>query len=327
MPGAPPPLGLTASVEETSGHWSRVQERGSALGLRFTVACYRLFGWWLSLPLVYAVVTYFFLTDRRGRAASRDYLERLHAHLSKEATPRWRPTTRESFLHYCEFAVAIADRVALWSGRLDAFEFRFHGREHLDAAAAGRRGSLFYGAHLGSFDALRGLASVDQAPVNVLMHTRHAPKINEVLRSLSPDAELRVLSPAPDAASTALAIRACIEKGEHVAILGDRTEAPDRQRVRQVDFLGSPAPFPEAPFQLPSILGCTALMLVALRRGPRRYDVHVEVLAESGPPAARSERQSKARDLLESYVARLERYCAIAPRQWFNFYDFWSGTA
>ena len=55
-------------------HWSRAAERGSMLGLRITVACYRWFGRPLSLVLVHAIVAYFFLTGRAQRRASRAYL-------------------------------------------------------------------------------------------------------------------------------------------------------------------------------------------------------------------------------------------------------------
>ena len=38
------------------GAWPEIRERGSMLGLRITLACYRTFGRALSLPLVHAIV-------------------------------------------------------------------------------------------------------------------------------------------------------------------------------------------------------------------------------------------------------------------------------
>ena len=63
--------------EAEPGRWTRIAERGSLFGMRLTVACYRAFGRRLSLVLVHAVVAYFFLTDRVGRAASLAYLRRV----------------------------------------------------------------------------------------------------------------------------------------------------------------------------------------------------------------------------------------------------------
>ncbi|MCP5065947.1 MAG: hypothetical protein GY946_05210 [bacterium] len=291
-------------------------------GLRVTVACVRTFGRILSLPLVLGVVSYFFATDARGRAASRAYLERVHANTSPE--PDWKPGLWQSFLQYREFALSIADRICFWSGRMDAFEFHFHGREHFKAFLEQGRGTIVLGAHLGSFDAMRALSTKDDVPVNVLMYTRHAPKINEIFRKISPESEVRVISADPGSARAIFEIKACIERGELVAILADRAPLEENGRVCHVDFLGERAALPEAPFQLPAILGCPAVMVVGLRSGPGRYEVHAESLAEDGERATGLARANRARELAERYAECLERYCKRAPHQWFNFFDFWA---
>ena len=295
------------------------------LGLRFTVACYRLLGPLLSLPLIHAVVAYFFLTDSKGRAASRDYLGRIHARPAEGGPPTWRPGTWESFLHYREFALSIADRVALWGGRERRFRFVFHGREHFEKLAQEGNGAILLGAHLGSFDALRVLSVQDGVTVNVLMYTKHAPKINELMRRLSPAASLRVIHADPDPTRTAFEIRARIARGEWVAILADRVEPGDRGRTSTVEFLGARATLPEAPFLLPVILACPAILILALRSGSYRYDVYAEPLAEGGERIPVANRAARAHEIACAYSQRLERYCVLAHRQWFNFFDFWEG--
>lgn len=304
--------------------WSRMRERGSIWGLRVTVACYRVLGPVLSKPLVLAVVGYFFLTDRAGRAASHQYLARVSRH-TEATTPRV-PTFRDSWLHYREFALSISDRVALWGGRQDAFQFDFHGREHFEKLAAQGRGAVLLGAHLGSFDALRVLSHLDRVTVNVLMYTAHAPKINEIFKELSPDIDVRVIEADPSGVGTALRVRACVERGEWVAILADRVEPSDRNRTLRVDFLEGSAVLPESPFLLPVVLGCPALMIVALRAGKRRYEVFAEPILEEGAPPRGAARTTRARELASTYARKLEGYCARAPLQWFNFYDFWAAS-
>lgn len=293
-------------------------------GLRFTVACYRIFGPLLSLPLIYAVVTYFFLTDSKGRAASRAYLERVHRRAAGTATPQWKPGTRESFLHYREFALSIADRIALWGGREGRYRFDFHGRDHFEKLSEQKKGAILLGAHLGSFDALRILSIKDRVTVNVIMYTRHAPKINEIMRRLSPATDVRVIHADPDPTRTAFDIRARVARGEWVAILADRVEPGDRGRTCTVDFLGSRVVLPEAPFLLPVILGCPAILILGLRSGARRYDVYAERLVEGGERVPAAERSARARDIAASYALRLEHYCRLAHRQWFNFFDLWN---
>jgi predicted LPLAT superfamily acyltransferase len=293
------------------------------LGLRFTVACYRTFGWLISMPLIHAVVAYFFLTDRNGRAASRGYLERVHAALTPEERRGWRPGFFESFLHYREFALAITDRVALWGGREERFDFEFEGQEKLEGMLSGGRGVILLGAHLGSFDALRVLSRRDGVPVNVLMYTRNAAQINRVFEELSPETELRVIHADPGSVRTAFEVRACIERGEFVAILADRVEPGERGRTIPVDFLGGRATLPEAPFLLPLALRCPAVAIVALRQGRGRYTVLSEPLSDGMGRGGAAGRNEQVAALAGLYARQLEHHCLRFHRQWFNFFDFW----
>ena len=118
-----------------------------------------------------------------------------------------------------------------------------------------------------------------------------------------------------------------------MAILADRVppsflppSEPSHQssRVCHVDFLCGRAALPEAPFQLPAILGCPAVMVVALRSGSGRYEIHAEPLAADGERRTGAARAKRAAELAERYAECLERYCVLAPLQWFNFYDFWA---
>lgn len=302
--------------------WARVAERGSDAGLRITVACYRLFGRPASVVLVHLVLVYFFLTGRAARAASRAYLRRV-ASVSEGAAALGRPPGFvASFLHFRAFALSVFDRMVLWFGREGGFRFEVEGRAVLDRALADGRGALVVGAHLGSFDALRALAERDGRSVNVLMHTRHAPRINAVFRRLSPDVQMRVLAADAGAAETVLRIRACLERGELVAMLGDRVEPGDRGRTARVALLGAPVELPTAPYDLAAVLGRPLLFMVALREGSARYRVYAEALAEGGAPP-RAEREKRVRELAAAFAARLERFVLVAPYQWFNFYDYW----
>lgn len=296
-------------------------------GLRFTVACYRVLGPAIALPLVYAVVAYFFATDPVGRAASRRFLARVAARsggTTHDPTADARASSVwASFLHYREFALSIADRISLWGGRRDRFRFDLRGKEHFDRLRSEGRGAILYGAHLGSFDALRVLSAADGVPVNVLMYTQHAAMINAIFRELASDADMRVIPANGAPAITALRIKACLDRGEHVAILADRIEAAAGRRARWVEFLGHRAPFPEGPFELPAICGAPALLVLALREGRERYSIEVEPLLRLESAVPRGERVEVVDRLVTAYVSRLEHYCVRAPRQWFNFFDVW----
>ena len=302
--------------------WSQIGERGSMRGLRAVLAIYRFGGRPITLVLVHLIVFYYFLTIPGGRRASRAYLRRIVARPEGARALGRRPDTIASFLHFRAFALSIFDRIELWLGRGDAFRFEVTGREHYARLLTPTRGGILVGAHLGSFDALRILSRHDGRVVNVVMFTSNAPRINAFFRLLSPDAEVRVLPGDADPASTALRIRSCVERGELVAILGDRMEAGDRGRSCRVPFLGDPAEIPTAPYWLAAVLGCPLFFMVALRADASTYRVFAEVLSEGAKPG-RGEREKHVEELAAAYARRLEHYCLEEPLQWFNYYDYW----
>ena len=65
------------------------------------------------------------------------------------------------------------------------------------------------------------------------------------------------------------------------------------------------------------------LLTLALRTGPRRYEVFIETLSEGTPKVSPSERKRVLEEQLQAFAHRLEDFCRQAPHQWFNFYDFW----
>jgi len=317
---------LGSEAASHPNRWARIAERGSLGGLRFTAWLFRAAGRGPTLVLVTAIVAYFFLTDRAGRRASAAYLRRVVATQAGRAALGHVPQTWDSFLHYRAFALSIVDRLSIWFGKTDDFELEIHGFEPFDRLAEEKRGAIVVGAHLGSFDVMRMLAVRHQTVVNVLMFTANAKRINQIFRELSPEVETRVIHVDPGSVESVFEVRRCLERGEHVAILGDRIEPGDRRRSSRVPFLGGGVELPQAPFLLASLLGCPVLLVVALRRGPQRYEIFTEQLAERVRLPRRG-REAAVGELLTRYAARLEHYCQRAPYEWFNFYDYWGDDA
>jgi predicted LPLAT superfamily acyltransferase len=182
---------------------------------------------------------------------------------------------------------------------------------------------LLLGAHLGSFDALRALSIAEGLKIHVIMHRDHAEKINAVLNAIHPYANLRVIELKPDDMEKILALKASVDRGEMIAILGDRIPPHAKRRVTWLPFLGEKAPFPQHAWLLASLLECPVYLTIGLRSGPRQYRVFVEPLVEH-VEFPRPEREERLQCLITPYVRRLEELCCAYPYQWFNFYAFWS---
>ncbi|MDJ0786023.1 MAG: hypothetical protein QNK05_04405 [Myxococcota bacterium] len=309
-------------------HWSQLQERGSDLGLRLLVAITRRFGRALALPGVHVAVLYFWITDALGKRISLGFLARVRQERERRGLPAGLgPDWRASYRHYLEFALAIVDRVMLWGGALEDFTFDIQEPELFHRFQERGRGGIILGAHLGSFDALRVLSVRDRVTVHVLMYTRHAPIVNTVFRELSPDVDLRVIEPTGSVAGLALEIRALVERGEWIGILGDRVEAGESGRIEEIPFLGGEARFPLAPYRMAVQLGCPVVSLLALREGAYHYRVTSEVLDPGKDRLPRAEQDARASEMARAYVRFLERHCLESPTQWYNWFDFWEQKA
>ncbi len=319
----------TAGAETEEAHWSRLAERGSALGLRSVFACYRLLGARAAGALLYPVVAYFFLTGSRARAASLDYLRRVH-----RLTGRTPPTRRDCFRHMLAFGQSGLDKLAAWLGELDDRRIDFSGRDEFERLSASGRGAVLIGAHLGNLEMTRALAvSERRMTVNAVVYSEHAQRFNAMLRQANAGFDVNLIQVSHLGPETAILLKEKIERGELLVIVGDRTPpvAPHGgrvervERVEWVEFLGEPAPFAQGPFILASLLDCPVYLFFCLREASG-HRIHFERFAER-IELPRGNRQAAVREYLRQYARRLEYYCLRAPQQWFNFYDFWQRPA
>jgi predicted LPLAT superfamily acyltransferase len=297
-----------------SAGWLAQRERGGLLAMQVATRLLLSVGHAAGRVLLYPICAYFLLCSRAARASSRDYLGRVLA----------RPATLGDVArHYLTFARTLHDRVYLLAGRHAEFSVEEHGVAAIHAALAAGRGCLLLGSHLGSFEILRVLGSVDRRlPINVLLYSDNAASAEAVAASLSPELQSRVIPLGrPD---TLLRVRECLERGEIVGMLGDRALKTDK--TVRCDFLGAPASFPQGPLLLAALLKTPVVLFFGLYRGGKRYAIHFEPFVEHLDIERRPERPSRAAQLqpwVARYAARLEHYCRLAPYNWFNFYDFW----
>ena len=306
----------------SADRWASITEIGSAWALRCGARLHRIVGRKAGLLLIWPAVFYYYLRDGRARRASRRYLERLRAAQDGRRVLQTEPGPRSALHHMYEFALHLYDRFLVWSGALDRMEVQHTGSGDIFDLVREGRGALLLGAHFGSIDMLWFLSRRHRLVVNVVVFFGNARRINSFLESLNPEAKVRVIDIDPGSVRAAFEIRACIQRGEIVVVLADRMAPGKTARVAETNFLGHPAQFPLAPFQLAGMLGCPVQLALCVRRGDARYETVLCPLA--GPERVpRGERDKRAREILEKYVALLESYCLELPLQWFNFYDFW----
>ena len=292
-------------------HWLGVAEVGGVWGLRFLLGVCRILGRAPARAVLRLIVFYYMLFARGARRASRTYLRRVGEPAG------WRAV----YGHLLRFAQVTLDRVFMLLGQHDRFTIDPHGHDHIVAAVEAPRGAILLGAHLGSTESLRMQGRIHDVAIHVVGDFRNARRINAVLDDLSPDHGARVVEIDPeDRVAFMLHLEEVVERGDFVAILGDR--AAPGMKTATVDFLGHPAEVPVGPYALAALLRCPIYLVFGLHRPPRGYELHCEPFAET-VVLPRGDREGALRAYAQRYAERLEHYCRASPHDWFNFHDFW----
>ncbi len=295
----------------TEGAWLRERERGSAFGIRLLLFTYRICGRGFVRVILRIVAFYYALFAGTARRASRSYLRRVQGNAGFFDVVR----------HIATFATVAFDRVLLAAGQLDRFTFTRDGYHHLEQLARTKRGAILLGAHLGSFEALRAMGTQEQLPINVLAHFENAARITAMLRAVAPDFDARIIAIDPAAPHWVLRVQECIEAGELVAVLGDRTGLGEASV--EVELLGGKVRLPTGPYALAAVLRCPIYLTFGLFHPPSTYALSCEPFAEQ-VELPRGRRDEALREHAQRYADRLEVMIRRAPLCWFNFFELWS---
>lgn len=300
-------------------HWSRITERGTALGMRLSVLGYRLLGRRGMAVVLFPAVLYFVAFNATARRASLDYFRRLSRFT--DGVPK--PGLLTVYRHFWQFVRANIDRVAAWSGEPLERNLSFPDADAFNALVESGQGALLIGAHLGNLEAARAItARWPDVKINALVYTANARKYNRIMQGLDERFGVRLIVVEDIGADTAMLLKSRIDDGEMVVIVGDRTPAaPDSPRVR-VPFIGDPAPFPAGPWILAHALGCPVYHFFFMEEPDRGFRALLEPVADRLRLPRRG-REERIRDLAGGFARRLETLVCQYPYQWYNFYDFW----
>jgi predicted LPLAT superfamily acyltransferase len=290
--------------------WAIRRERGSVPLIRLVVWIALRLGRPTARAFLAPVCAYFLLFAPRSRAASRSWLVRV---LGRP------PTARDLWRHFWYFATCVLDRVLLLNDRMDLFEINLNGVDLLTDMRARHGGAFLFGAHLGSFEAVRAVGrALGDDRISLVMYENNARKTNLVLNAINPKLAIEIIG--LGRAGAMMSVRERLDQGHLIGVLADRGLNSERQAP--VEFFGRDAHFPVGPFRLAAILNRPVVFMVGLYRGGARYDIHFELIADPAEFFGSSSDEAIEK-IMQRYVARLEHYCRLAPYNWFNFYGFW----
>lgn len=292
--------------------WKQRPEGGGFFAIWLIRTIARRGGRTAARALLWPITIYFLLLRAPERRASLAYLRRVLP---------VKPNLLHVARHIHTFASTILDRVFLLSGQLDRFDFTVEGISGLESQIDRGKGVLLLGSHLGSFDALRAIATRrPDVRVRILLDKAHNPAMQQLLDALNPRLARDIIDAGQHGSAIVLAMKEALDEGALVAMLADR--AVSNESAVAVDFLGDTARFPAAPWLIAGVLHMPVTLTFGLYRGGNRYELLFEPLSD-GLSLPRHERVQALTGLVQTYAARLQHHARRAPYNWFNFYDFW----
>jgi predicted LPLAT superfamily acyltransferase len=298
-------------------HWAKIEEKTFVWGIKFLFRVYSIFGRWILQLFLYPIVSYYWLINHSARNASRNYLAKVSA-----INPALELVG--SYSHFMNFANSIIDKLEAWSGALTLEDIEFHGREELLAELETGRGVLLLGSHLGNLDVCRLVAYLDKkVTINVLVHTHHAEKFNQLLNQYDSKSQLNLIQVTEITPATAMLLCDKVDNGELVIVTADRVSVTHPENAIWAKFLEANALFPAGAFILASLLKCPVYTVFCLKH-QQKYAIYFDYFSQQ-LNFPRFSRKQAIQETIQQYALVLERYCLKEPLQWFNFFNFFEG--
>jgi predicted LPLAT superfamily acyltransferase len=307
------------SADQT--HWARRPERGSRVFMWLTAQAIRLLGRRALTPLVRLIVLYFYATGRQARRAIAQYQERLAAHYQR---PDLFPARSAVYRQYLMFAEVLLDKLDTWRGKITLADLDIDDPDGLHPQIGVGRGQILLCSHIGNLEVCRALSGRRQnLRLTVLVHSHNAVRFNQLLTEAGATG-IDLVQVSDLDAGAMLELNARIERGEWLAIAGDRVPLSGNRTV-EVEFLGAPALLPQGPWLLAGLLKCPVNLLFCTRQGGRHRLTLKRLPVDLN--WTRSTRDVLIRQSAQCYADALASACLDTPLQWFNFYPFWNDHA
>lgn len=302
--------------------WRKQRESTSPFGMNVLLFIYRIGGKKAVYCIAWCASWIIFLFNGRVRRISGEYLELLSRSASGRGIRLGRLSSRRHIYSFCR---AVIGKIVSWSGQTDFGELGEidGGLQRSLARAKEAGGVLVMGAHIGNLEVLRAFNTLKiKKTVNVLMHAENSLVFMNYLRSLNKDSSLNIISTTDIGPSLSVELADRTSRGEWVAIMGDRL-IDESTRSVEVDFLGKKAKLPQGPWILASILKIPVCIMLGLTDG---RGIKVYCHEWGSVKLDRKNREQSIQRYAQEYASELEKILYRYPYEWFNFYDFWSGS-
>lgn len=309
-------------MSKTAKHWARQQERGNYFFLKLTAWLAKYIPTYLLWLPVCVVVFYFYITSARERKYIQYYQQRLQISFPQVRLPERMPV----FWQFMAFGNAIIDRFRVWQNKIHYRDLILEDADHLyhdirHSAKYQEKGQILVCTHIGNVEVCRALVGHHhQFKLNILVYSAHARIFNQTLKEAGAS-DIHLIQVYDLDAALMLDLQKRLHRGEWIAIAADRIPVRGEKTVA-VPFLGKEALLPQGPWLLAGLLKAPVNTLFCSKINGS-YRLHLSRLTTE-VCWQKNNRSEVVREYARQFADCMAQECAVAPLQWFNFYDFWN---
>lgn len=299
-------------------NWWEEHEKSNIFFLKLTLFFVRFSPAFLLKIIIFIVVGFYFLLLKNQRKFVSEYRQNLSNKFGKEILKN-----SCNFSHFFSFASSICDKFAIWQGKISRDNIIIQNYDEFKRDIINNtRGCMLLTSHFGNVEIARALAKMsEKRKIYIIVYNKHAMKFNSVISSLIEN-NIEVFYTQDLDIKTMLKLQEIIEKGDHIAIMGDRI-APNSSKVVRLKFLNKTAPFSYGPYILASILKIPIYTLWCEKVDNKFY---IQAMILDKAPKISRQKDEDAKKYIQKYIDILEKKCKNNPTQWYNFFDFWKSN-
>lgn len=264
--------------------------------------------------LRFVVLYYYFFSDK---ASLVHYFEEIHGFDPAK-------TKKLVYKNFYIFGQILLDKIAILAGLKDKYSFTFVGEEYLRTCAKNKNGCVILGFHVGNGEIAGKLLERIDAKVNVVMFDNEDNKLKDYLDNVQVDKHINFIFITPDSYDYIHKMTEALKNKEFLAIFGDRFIPGTTTTTRK--FMGQNAEFATGPLHLAAKHGVPVTFASMVKDGTTHYHFNATEPKIYPYPGNLIKRKESLLQMLDDYIAEMERIVKKHPLQWFNYYKFWNET-
>lgn len=305
------------SSKVAQSDWTKQKESTSLFGIKLILFMYRIGGRFLVYPILYIIVFFVYLFNKKARLYSKTYLDMLAKNSHANKVKKY-----SSYKHLFRFCESVLQKLLAWNNEIKIEEIVSvdNALERMRQAATREKGGVLISAHIGNIEMMRAFNTklVDKK-IHVLLLTSNSKKFFNVINSLDNNSSVGIIAVDEITPAVSMQLEECVNKGDWVCIMADRILQNDSRSI-EVEFLGEKAKFPQGPWILAHLLKAP-VYTVYITEVNGKYHLFYNDWGE-----ITLNRRTRSEDIskyVNKFTSEIASVLENSPYDWFNIYDFW----